>query len=138
MTDLLDQSITNAVLALLAADTSLVTYDAVVPSNPTPSPPYCVVYSHFMRPPEDADNPLTNRSAVWLARFIVHSVGGNAIAARAVAQRVRTQLLDVRPVVAGLVCAPIRMEDAQSPQRDESTGVLVMDAVATYRLRATN
>lgn len=138
MTDLLDQAVTNAVLALLSADVSLTSYDGAVPSNPTPVPPYCVIYTHIMRPSDDVENPLTGRSAIWVARFIVHSVGGNATAARAVNERVRTQLLDVRPVVAGLVCGPIRMEDTQPPQRDESTGPLYMDAITTYRLRATS
>jgi hypothetical protein len=42
-------------------------------------------------------------------------------------------------VVAGLSCGLIRMEgDSLPPQRDESTGDLVMDAVATYRLKATS
>jgi hypothetical protein len=56
-----------------------------------------------------------------------------------VAQRVRTALLDVRPTIAGLSCGLIRLEgDPLPPQRDETTGVLVMDAIETYRLRATN
>jgi hypothetical protein len=138
MTDLLDQAVVNAVFAQLALDTSLVVYDSVVPSNPTPTPPYCVVYTHVMRPDEDKDNPLTGRSAVWLVRFITHAVGSNAVAARAVTQRVRTQLLDFRPVVTNMTCGLVRMEDAQPPQRDESTGALVMDAITTYRLRATS
>lgn len=135
MTDLLDQAVTDAVLALLTADASLVTFDGIVP-DPTPDPPYCLVYTHVMRPSGDPNNPLTGRSALWVARFIVHCVGGNAKAARAVVQRVRTNLLDVRPVVAGLACGPLRMEDTQPPQRDESTGRPVMDAVSTYRLMA--
>ena len=61
------------------------------------------------------------------------------MAARGVAERVRTALLDVRPVVSGLSCGLIRMDgDPQPPRRDETTGALVMDAIETYRLRATN
>jgi hypothetical protein len=60
------------------------------------------------------------------------------MAARAVAQRARTALLDVQPTVAGLTCGRIRLEDTQPPQRDETTGALVMDAICTYRLRATS
>lgn len=137
-TDGLDQAIISAGLALLTADVQLVVFDGVVP-NPTPTPPYAVVYSTISRPSEDPDNSANGRTSVWVARWIVHCVGSTASASRAVAQRVRTQLLDVRPVVSGLSCGLIRMEDdTQPPQRDESTGVLVMDSVATYRLRATS
>lgn len=138
MTDGLDQAIINAGLALLTADASLVVFDGAV-SNPTPTPPYVLVYATVDRPGEDPDNPLNGQSRVWVARWICHCVGGNASAARAVAQRVRTALLDVRPVIAGLSCALIDMEpDGQPPQRDETTGVLVMDQVKTFRLKATS
>jgi hypothetical protein len=136
-TDGLDQALANAGLALLQTDTSLVTFDGAV-SSPTPSPPYCVVYTTISRPSDDLDSAANGRSGVWIVRWIVHSVGANALSSRAVAQRVRTQLLDVRPVIAGLACGVIRMEgDAQPPQRDETTGALVMDSVTTYRLKAT-
>ncbi len=138
MTDGLDQLLANAGLALLNADPGLVVFDGAVP-NPTPAPPYAVVYTTVTRPSEDPDNSANGLSGVWVASWIVHSVGGNAAAARAVAQRVRTALLDVRPVIAGLSCNRIRMDpDAPPPQRDESTGSVVMDAVNTYRLRATS
>jgi hypothetical protein len=138
VTDLLDQAIVDALLALLQADVSLTTFDGVVPSNPTPNPPYCVAYFHIARPEDDDDLPLTNYSRVWVARAIVHAIGGNAKAARAVAERVRTNFLDVVPVVAGLTCGPIRMEESQPPTRDETTGPPYMDAVSTYRMRATS
>ncbi len=138
MTDGLDQALANAGLALLTADTSLVVFDGVVP-NPTPPPPFCVVYTSVNRPSEDPDNSADGLSRVWSAAWIVHCVGGDATAARAVAQRVRTALLDVRPVISGLSCNRIRMDpDSPPPQRDETTGVVVMDAVSTYRLRATS
>lgn len=138
ITDGLDQALANAGLALLAADTSLVVFDGAVP-NPTPAPPYVVVYCTVNRPSEDPDNAGDGRSRVWSAAWIVHCVGGNAVAARAVAQRVRTALLDVSPAIPGLSCNRIRMDpDSPPPQRDESTGSVVMDAVSTYRLRATN
>lgn len=137
MTDGLDQAIANAGLALLQADTSLVVCDGVVPAGT--SPPYALVYTTVNRPSEDPDNSADGLSRVWSAAWIVHSVGGNAAAARAVAQRVRTALLDVRPVVTGLSCNKIRMDpDSPPPQRDETTGVVVMDLVQTYRLKATN
>lgn len=138
MTDGLDQALANAGLALLTADVSLVVFDGTVP-NPTPSPPYCVVYTTVNRPSEDLDNSGDGRSRVWSAAWIVHAVGGNAAAARAVAQRVRTALLDVTPVIAGLSCGRIRMDpDSPPPEKDETTGAVVMDAVSTYRLKATS
>ncbi len=97
-----------------------------------------MVYTTVGRPGDDPDNPLSGRSATWLARWICHCVGGNAVAARAVAQRVRTQLLDQVPAVTGLVCAPIDWEESQPAQRDETTGVLVMDAVETFKCKATS
>lgn len=139
MTDGLDQALAQVALDLLATDVQLVTYDGAVPSNPTPSPPYCVVYTTMSRPSDDPDNALDGRSGVWVVRWIVHCVGANAEASRAVAQRVRTQLLDVHPTVVGLSCQRIRMDgDASPPQRDETTGSLVMDSIVTYRLRATS
>jgi hypothetical protein len=139
VTDGLDQALANAGLALLAADTQLTVFDGQVPdASPSQQPPYVVVYTTVGRPGDDLDRPLTGRSAVFEARWIVHAVGGNAQAARAVAQRVRTQLLDQVLVVPGLVCAPVRWEDSQPPQRDETTGVLLMDAVEIFRCKATS
>jgi hypothetical protein len=140
MTDLLDQAIANAGLALLTADTSLVVYDGAVPT-PTPAMPYCVVYTTVTRPRDNPNNAIDGKSRTYVARWIVVSVGGNAIAVRAVRERVRTQLLDVRPTITGFgatAVGPIEMEDgSQPPQRDETTGGLVMEATDTYRLIAT-
>lgn len=137
MTDLLDQSIVDAVLTLLTNDTTLTVFDGVVPS-PTPPRPYVLVYTHLDRPSEDPDNSFDGKTRVWVPRFICHCVGETAAAARAVAQRVRTQLLDARITVTGLSSGMLRLEQSLPPARDESTGVLVMDAVVVYRLRATN
>lgn len=141
ITDGLDQAITNVALTLLAADVgppALVVFDGVVPAGTSVNAGYILVYSYLGRPSDDPDNPLNGLTKVWNQRWILHCVGGTASAARAVAQRARTALLDVRPVVAGLACGLIRLEDAQPPQRDESTGAVVMDAVQTYRLKATS
>jgi len=140
VTDGLDQALANAGLALLNADPltpALVVYDGAVPS-PTPAPPYVVVYTTVDRPSEDLDNSADGRTRVWVARWICHCVGANAVASRAVAQRVRTQLLDAAPTIVGLSCGKVRQEQTQPPQRDETTGVLVMDAVEVYRLKATS
>jgi hypothetical protein len=138
MTDGIDQALANLVLGLLEADTALKTYDGLVPKDARP--PYRQVYVSITRPSEDPDTAADGRSSVWVARYYVHNVasGLDASGARAVAQRTRTTLLDVRPVIAGLNCGLLRLEDSQPPERDETTGVLVMDAITTYRLKATS
>lgn len=146
-TDGLDQALAAAGIALLQADTGLTVFRGGVPS-PTPAPPYVVVRTYVNRPPEDPDNPLTGRSGVWLAYWYCYCVGGGGldatpesaeIAAIAVAQRVRTQLLDVRPVIPGLSCNLIKLEDSVPPQPlDESTGSPIREAIEIYRLKATS
>jgi hypothetical protein len=66
-----------------------------------------------------------------------HSVGLSAAAARAVDMQVRSSLLNVRPVIAGRNCSPIKQDAAEPPDRDESTGKLVMDAVSVYSFVST-
>lgn len=139
MTDGLDQALVDAGLALLAADPVAPpwpVYDGVVPNGAVR--PYWLVYSIVSRPPDDVDNAADGRSRVWEVRYIVHSVAGNAKAARAGAERARTQLLDVSPAIPGLSCGRIRLETSDPPTRDEITGEPVMDAIQTYRLRATS
>lgn len=141
ITDGLDQAIANVALALLDADNgppALAVFDGLVPAGTPVNSGYVLVYSYLSRPSEDPDNNLDGRTRVWDQRWILHCVGGTAAAARAVAQRARTALLDVRPTVPGLACGLIRLEDAAPPQRDETTGAPLMDAVETYRLRATS
>jgi hypothetical protein len=141
VTDGLDQAISNLAVTYLSADVGpppLVVFDGVVPAGTAVNAGYVLVYSHLARPSDDPDNSINGRSGVWVCRWIVHNVGGTASAARALGQRSRTALLDVRPTIAGLACGPIRLEDSQPPQRDETTGSLVMDLIQTYRLRATN
>lgn len=142
MSDGLDQAIANSALTLLSAALGALTppipvYDGKVPDG---SPPrYVLVYTTIDRPSDDPANAVDGRSRTFVARWICHCVGGgdNAVAARAVAQQVRTALLDVRPAITGLSPGLIRLEQSQPPQRDEQTGDLVLDAVEVYRLHAT-
>ena len=139
MTDLLDQALIGAGLDLLT-DAGLTVYDGAVP-NPTPDvrdEPYVLVYTTIDRPGDDPSKALDGRSGVWLARWICHCVGANQIAARAMAQQVRTALLDQRVSVPGLATGLIEMEQANPPLRDESTGPVVIDAVVVFRLFATS
>lgn len=146
MTDGLDQALQQVAFDLLALDLSLTVYRGGVP-NPTPEPPYVVGRSYLERPSEDPDNALTGKSGVWIVRWYFYCVGGGTgadqdaaeLAAIAVAQRVRTNLLDVRPTVAGLSCGLIRLDQSLPPvPPDETTGRPVREATEIFKLRATN
>jgi hypothetical protein len=127
----------TAILALLDADNAppaLVVLDGKVPNGVVP--PYVLVY-FADNDPELADStPLTGRSERYVLRAYCHSVGGSGQAARMVADRVRTALLDVTPTVTGRSCWAIRREDGQPTQRDESTGTPVMDKIDVYRIES--
>lgn len=137
MTDGFDQALIQAVFDLLSLDPDLVVYDGFVPTGATP--PYTVVYSTVDHPSGHPDNSLDGRTRVLLGRWYFHCVGGSPSAARAVAQRVRTQLLDVRPILpTGMSCGLIReVPGSPAPHRDETTGVLLIDAVVIYELFAS-
>ncbi len=130
------QAHADALLGLLRADSVLKVQDGAVAKGTVP--PYVVVYIALVTPDGQVVNsaPLTGASERVVMRAYCHSVGANGQAARAVAQRVRTALLDVVPTIAGRECWPIRHEDSQPPDRDETTGVLVMDQVDVYRLES--
>lgn len=141
ITDGLDQALVNAGLALLSADVGpppLVVFDGIVPANTAVNAGYVLVYSSTEWPAAADGDALDGISGSPTARWICHCVGGSAAAARAVRQRVRTALLNKRPTIAGLSVGIIREEPGFAPpQRDETTGTPVMDAVVTYRLAAT-
>lgn len=128
------QAHADAYLALLRADTALTVCDGSVPQGTVP--PYVLVYLADDDPENPDSRSLVGGSARYLVRAYCHCVGGDQIAARAVAQRVRARLLDVVPVVAGRLCFPIRREYSVPPQPDETTGTVVMDAVSVYRLES--
>lgn len=137
MTDGLDQALANTALDLLGLDTGLKVYDGFVP--PATLPPYVLVYSALARPNADPDNSLDGRSRILSVRWYCHCVGADMQASRAVAQRVRTQLLDIRPIVTNLACGMIREQpDPPSPIRDEMTGSLIIDSVHIFELRASS
>jgi hypothetical protein len=126
------QDLADAFLNLLRADAGLTVYDGKVTGT---TDHYVLVYL-FRETPDGlvaADKvPLTGRSMSANLWAYCHCVGGNAVAARAVAARVEALVLDVTPVVAGRVCFPIRWREGSPPQRDEATGQLVMDVTDVY------
>lgn len=128
----------NAVLALLDADNTspaLVVLDGAVTG--TQPLPYVLVYL-MLQTPDGLAAPdkvsLDFNSDVIDMWVYCHCVGGNAAAARSVSARVRAALLNVTPTIANRVCFPIRYREGNPPQRDESTGPLVMDQVDVYGL----
>lgn len=123
----------DAGLALLRAGVPAPVHDGSVPKGAVP--PYVVVYVYRETPDGlvAADKiPLTGRSVAVAMRLYCHCVGANATSSRGIAGRVEEALLDVVPTVAGRECSPIRWLEGQPPQRDESTGVLVVDQVDVY------
>jgi hypothetical protein len=146
VTDGLDQLLASAAVTLLQADAGLTVFRGGVP-DPTPDPPYVVIRTAPPdRPSDDPDNSLNGKSGVWVTHIYCYCVGGGGgtpadaeVASIAVAQRVRTQLLDARITIAGLSCGPIRWDQSLPPRRsDEITGVPIVEAVEIYRLRATS
>lgn len=132
------QAHANAILNLLDADNGpppLVFYDGFVPAGS--AAPYVVCYFAFDAPEPSQDTQsstltmVTNRVDCFV---YCHCVGANGIASRAVAARVRSALLDIEPAVSGRSAFPIRLIQSQPAQRDETTGVLVIDTVDLYRL----
>lgn len=120
-----------------------VTEDAVVGGGSfDPTPPYVLVYFYIETPDglvaPDAV-PLTFDSNVIDAWAYVHCVGAEPQAARmarSVAGRVRAAVLNQTLTVANRQCFPIRWHDGQPPQRNEDTGVVVVDQVDVYSFRS--
>lgn len=138
MADLLDLAHINAGLALLRADASLVVYPDAEGFTPVvPAPKYVRVYATIERPADAGANALAGASQQWVTRWYCHCVGANEYSALAVQMRVRANLLDVRPVIAGRNCGLIREDQALPPTKDDSTGGTVFDAVVVYRLITT-
>jgi len=146
VTDGFDIALVNGGLALLTADASLVVYPGgapqpIPPAPPIP-PPYVAVYSVVEWPFGNAD-ALDGIAGTPTVRWICHCIGGGPDAspadadqaARAVAQRVRTALLNKRLVIAGLNLGIIRQESGGGvPQQPVyQTGDPVMDLTVVYR-----
>lgn len=130
----------TAMLELLYDADGLIVFPAegggptIVPRG-TP-PPFASV--HFA-----ADRPLGGRLTMLSSRFrmraYVHCVGANDIAARTVCDLVAAAWLDVRPVIFGRSCYPIRQElSRDDPRTDQSTGDQYVTITDTYRLESDN
>jgi len=146
VTDGLDQALANAGLDLLRADTGLTVYDGVVPNGTLVAgqavPPFVVVYTDLTQPADAASgaNTLEGKSRHRTVAWYCHCVGNDAITARAVAQRVRTALIDVRPTVAGIPAESVgQISEVQSDPagKDESLGFPVFSALRVYETFAS-
>ena len=127
----------DALLALARGagpGTAMTVLDGANPDDAVP--PYVLVYFADGDPEEPESRPLNGRPDRYVLRGIFHLVGGNAAATRALGDKLRARLLNVVPAVVGRQCFPVRREDSIPPQRDESTGSLVMDRVDIYRLES--
>lgn len=125
--------------ARAAPGPALAVHDGAVPNSPTaPKPPYAVVHFRFITPDgerapdlvdiEDSAQPVEMRA-------YVHAAGGNAAAAREVADRVYGQVFGWTPTISGLECWPVRHDDSQPPDRDETNGLVIV-ALDVYRLQS--
>lgn len=134
----------DAFLTLLAAASgspSLAVYDGRVPDSPEPA--YALVY-FFIQTPDGLAAPdavpFTYDSDVVDARAYVHCVGADpqgARAARAVAGRVRSAVLNKTLTLSGRQSFPIRWLEGTPPQRTEEVpGGPVFDQVDVYGWRS--
>lgn len=92
---------------------SMTLYEGQVPDEP--AFPYAVLR---MDTGVDAATHLCGTSSEASMRFMVTSVGLTDASARVVAGAVRAAVLDMRPVVAGRKCTPIRRETTLQIQPD--------------------
>lgn len=137
MTDLLDETHAQVALVALAANANILhVYDGFVPS-PTADPPWVLVYTKVAWPRDGIGTSLTEQQVTITTTYTCHCVGLSAATARAVQMQVRSSLLNLRPVIAGRNCSLIKQDEQQEPDRDESTGRLVIDAISTYSFTST-
>jgi hypothetical protein len=131
MIDFLEEAHAQVGLVALDANPNLTVFDGRVP-DPTPTPPYVLVYTEVVWPREGLGVSLNGSQVGVTTTYVCHCVGGTAAGARAVAGQVRSTLLNFRPTIAGRDCGPVKCDDVLAPTRDETTGKLVMDQVATF------
>lgn len=132
MSDHLDEAHAQAGLTLLTANLPGRVHDGKVPDGTDPNAGYVLVYAHTAWPREGLGNSVREDKVTATTTLVCHCVGATASAARTVGGLVRFSLLNMIPVVAGRSCGPVREDDVLSPNRDETTGALVMDQVRTY------
>lgn len=136
MTDYLEELHAQQGLAALIANPNLLAvYDGKVPDS---APfPYVLVYTRVQWPRDGLGTSLSALQVTATATFTCHCAAESAAAARAVQGQVRSALLNFRPAITGRNCSPIKQDESLDPNRDETTGRLVMDAVSIYSYMST-
>lgn len=119
----------DAVRNLVDAVANVTVYDGTVPNSPVL--PYVVMYGD--QGAAEA-NAYTEVSSFRRFRVQTTTVAANQPQARALAERVESALLDVRPTVAGRTCVPIRKETSQPVRRDDDVDPPVFYAVDVWVL----
>jgi hypothetical protein len=135
VTDLIDRDLIDAALTPLRADAGLTVYpdgEGFVPEKPTA--PYVRVYTSTEWPKEGDANAIDGLSVSTTTRWYVHCVAETEYAAAALAMRVRTALLNVRPTVAGRNCGLIYMEAAEVTNRSELAGTPTYVRTVVYAM----
>lgn len=136
MSDFMEETHAQIALAALDANPNLPNvFDGKVPDGSIA--PYVLIYCAVQWPRDGLGTALTARQVTVTTTYTCHCVGYNAAAARAVQAQVRETLLNLRPVITGRNCSPIKQDDATVPDRDESTGKLVMDAISVFSFTST-
>jgi hypothetical protein len=137
MTDTLDETHVQVAISLLTANANILhVFDSIV-DNPTPDPPYVLVYSSVSWPRDGLGTSLTAQQVGITTTYTVHCAALSPVGARAVQMQARTSLLNARPVIAGRNCSPIKQDESHEPVLDETTGRAVYDAVSVYSFMST-
>lgn len=118
-----------AVRNLVDTVPNVTVYDGGVPNSPTY--PYVVLYGDQGAA---LANAYTEVSTYRSFRVQTTTVAVNQPQARALAERVESALLDVRPAVTGRTCGPIRKEASQPVRRDDDVDPAVFYAVDIWLL----
>lgn len=124
----------DELLMLLRALPALTVHDAKVP-DAAPLP-YALAYFEMATADGAEVTPLTQDTQAVDLTLYLHSVAGNAAAARAIQWKTWTALVNTRITVAGRRTWPVRQIDAAPATKDESTGKLIVDLTDVYRLRS--
>ncbi len=123
-----DEPHAGALLALLDPIPQPV-YDGEVPSGATR--PYVLVYMSLQT---SDTSTFVATSDIATVTLYAHCVGETPAAARLVQSAVRSALLNIKPTISGRTCGQIGEDVAFPPDKDNTTGELVMDAVSVYSL----
>ena len=118
---------TDAVLAMLTADTTSRTYDAKVPNDATL--PYRVLFT------DDGLDVATTLEAVpdvLTVRVTVSSSGLNRISAQIAADKAHATLVGQTPSVTGRKCSPLRHVNSRPITEDRDVNPSVLYSVNEY------